>query len=168
MDDTQSNRPANFGDISDLGLILLKAKLVLAVIRHETVPAQVRGRAVQRPQIVTTPNLAAVPVCARQAGHPALVCPGRGPSAIRLFRAVAALVRPTRQIGRPARAIRLLDHGAQHGVAPIHPKAMPALLTTAEEYETWLTAPIEEALTLQRPLPDDALVVVVRGAKHDG
>ncbi len=54
-------------------------------------------------------------------------------------------------------------------VAPIHPKAMPALLTSAEEYETWLTAPVEEALTLQRPLPDDTLVVVVaRGAKHDG
>ncbi len=45
---------------------------------------------------------------------------------------------------------------------------MPALLTTAEEYETWLTAPIEEELTLQRSLPDDALVVVARGAKHDG
>ncbi len=64
--------------------------------------------------------------------------------------------------------MRLFDHGAQHGAAPIHPKAMPALLTTAEEYETWLTAPIEEELTLQRSLPDDALVVVARGAKHDG
>ena len=62
MDDTQNNRPDNLGGISDSGLILLKAKLVLAVIRHETVPAHIRDHAVQRPKMVTTPNLAAVPV----------------------------------------------------------------------------------------------------------
>lgn len=45
-------------------------------------------------------------------------------------------------------------------VAPIHPKAMPVILTAAEEIETWLTAPWEEARTLQRPLSDDALVEV--------
>jgi len=61
MDDTQSNRPDNLGDISDSGLIILKAKLVLAAIRHETVPAHIRDHAVQRPKMVTTPNLAAVP-----------------------------------------------------------------------------------------------------------
>ena len=61
MDDTQSNRPDNLGAISDPGLILLKAKLVLAAIRHETVPAHIRDHAVQRPKMVTTPNLAAVP-----------------------------------------------------------------------------------------------------------
>jgi len=53
-------------------------------------------------------------------------------------------------------------------VAPIHPKAMPVLLTTADEYDTWLTAPVQEALALQRPLPDGALTIVARGAKHDG
>jgi putative SOS response-associated peptidase YedK len=26
-------------------------------------------------------------------------------------------------------------------VAPIHPKAMPVILTTPEEAETWMTAP---------------------------
>jgi putative SOS response-associated peptidase YedK len=30
-------------------------------------------------------------------------------------------------------------------VAPIHPKAIPVILTRAEEIETWLTAPIGEA-----------------------
>jgi putative SOS response-associated peptidase YedK len=53
-------------------------------------------------------------------------------------------------------------------VAPIHPKAMPVILTTPEEVETWLTAPTPEALKLQRALPDRALRIVARGEKKDG
>jgi putative SOS response-associated peptidase YedK len=53
-------------------------------------------------------------------------------------------------------------------VGTYHPKAMPVILTTPEEIETWMTAPTPEALTLQRPLPDDGLVVVARGSKQDG
>ncbi len=53
-------------------------------------------------------------------------------------------------------------------VAPIHPKAMPVILTTADEFETWMTAPVQDALELQRPLPDGLLSVVATGAKHDG
>ena len=44
-------------------------------------------------------------------------------------------------------------------VAPIHQKAMPVVLTTKGEVETWLTAPWEEAKSLQLPLPDDLLKI---------
>jgi putative SOS response-associated peptidase YedK len=36
-------------------------------------------------------------------------------------------------------------------VGAIHPKAMPVILTMPAEIETWMTAPAEEALKLQRP-----------------
>ena len=53
-------------------------------------------------------------------------------------------------------------------VAAIHPKAMPVILTTPDDIDTWLTAPAAEALRLQRPLPDGALRIVARGGKQDG
>jgi len=45
-------------------------------------------------------------------------------------------------------------------VAPIHPKAMPVILTKPEEIETRLSAPAPVALELQRPLAHDALRIV--------
>src|SRR5690606_32015497 len=43
-------------------------------------------------------------------------------------------------------------------VKPVHPKAMPVILRTQEEIDTWLRAPWDEAKEMQKPLPDNDLV----------
>lgn len=52
-------------------------------------------------------------------------------------------------------------------VAPIHPKAMPVILTSKREVEAWLSAPWEEACSLQRPLADGVLQLVEAPAKPE-
>lgn len=52
-------------------------------------------------------------------------------------------------------------------VRAVHPKAMPVLLTTVEEWQTWMTAPSYQALGLQRPLPDGQLDIVLEGGQRD-
>jgi putative SOS response-associated peptidase YedK len=52
-------------------------------------------------------------------------------------------------------------------VGAVHPKAMPVILTTEDEIETWLSAPPDVALKLQRPLPDGILSIVARGERKD-
>jgi putative SOS response-associated peptidase YedK len=52
-------------------------------------------------------------------------------------------------------------------VGAVHPKAMPVILTTPDEVETWMAAPPDEALKLQRPLADGTLRIVARGVKED-
>jgi putative SOS response-associated peptidase YedK len=49
-------------------------------------------------------------------------------------------------------------------VRAIHPKAMPVILNSEEDRETWLTAPWSEAKKLQRPAADGELEIVHRTA----
>ena len=51
---------------------------------------------------------------------------------------------------------------------PVHAKAMPVLLTTEADRETWLTGPPEAVPALQRPAPNGDLRVIATGQKQDG
>ncbi len=53
-------------------------------------------------------------------------------------------------------------------VGPVHSKAMPVILRTEQEIEDWLTLPMEDAMQMQKPLPDGVLEVVSRGVSQDG
>jgi putative SOS response-associated peptidase YedK len=52
-------------------------------------------------------------------------------------------------------------------VAPVHPKAMPVLLLDEASRDTWLNAPVQEALRLRLPAHDGTLKIVRTGDKED-
>ena len=65
------------------------------------------------------------------------------------------------------RLFAFLTTAANDTVRPIHAKAMPVILASEENCETWLTGSVEDALALQEPAADDLLRIVATGAKSD-
>ncbi len=70
---------------------------------------------------------------------------------------------------RPARTayFSFLTTEANDVVRPIHAKAMPVLLTTPGEWDTWLEGSHDDAIALQQPLPNEKLRIVASGEKMD-
>jgi putative SOS response-associated peptidase YedK len=60
----------------------------------------------------------------------------------------------------------ILTTDANEMMQPIHPSAMPVILT-GDDAETWLSAPREIALELQHPAPEHLLFIVAAGVRKD-
>jgi hypothetical protein len=60
-----------------------------------------------------------------------------------------------------------LTTDASHDVPPVHSDATPVLLLTEDEREMRMTAPMEMALSLQRPPSPGSLKVMATDTKQD-
>lgn len=69
-------------------------------------------------------------------------------------------VRKVRDGEREFELFAFLTTSPNEVVRPVHSRAMPAILTTSAEVDLWLSSEWDAASHLQRPLPDDMLVVV--------
>lgn len=80
-------------------------------------------------------------------------------------------------IWRPWTGVRGKEHGthllfailtteANALTKPIHAEAMPVILT-GDEIDTWLDAPVEEAIALAKPFPPERMKNVLSGPRED-
>lgn len=84
--------------------------------------------------------------------------PGGNAAAVLLCQHLAALARHTGVIRNPRpgqhELFGFLTTQTNAVVRPVHPKAMPVILSTPDEIRAWLTADWKDARSLQWPLPD--------------
>lgn len=73
---------------------------------------------------------------------------------------------PERASARESLLFAILTTGANQAVSTVHPLSMPLLLVKEEDCETWLHAPLREALMLQKPARAE-LKIVLKGPKYD-
>jgi putative SOS response-associated peptidase YedK len=57
------------------------------------------------------------------------------------------------------RLFAILTTEPNGAVAPIHDKAMPVMLMSAQDVDVWLNGTLEEALKLQKPQPEEEIVI---------
>ena len=100
-----------------------------------------------------------------------LVCAERRPAAVRLWglwtRWGGVRGPKSAPVEGEHQLFGFLTTEANAIVAPIHPQAMPVIMTTTWEFDLWLKGETVEALKLQRPLLDRMLDIVARGEKED-
>lgn len=69
--------------------------------------------------------------------------------------------------GAQADLLGLLTCEPNTEVKRVHPKAMPVILITADEYDVWLRAPWGEARALPLPLPDGSRQIIASGENEE-
>jgi putative SOS response-associated peptidase YedK len=72
----------------------------------------------------------------------------------------------SKPVSGPHRISSFLTREPNRVVAPIHPKAMPVILSPAGA-ASWLNPPAAEALVLQKPAPDNELMLLSREEVSD-
>lgn len=60
----------------------------------------------------------------------------------------------------------ILTTAANDLVRPIHAQAMPVMLS-ADQVDTWLEAPTEDAIALAKPFPPEQMQIVLSGPRED-